>query len=44
MLEEAGYVTPRGHVKWWPAQVTQVMEGRFDGYYRTQNVEAESFC
>jgi DNA invertase Pin-like site-specific DNA recombinase len=44
ILEEAGYKTPRGHEHWWPAQVAQVMEGRFDGYYRTQNVEAESFC
>ena len=33
MLEEVGYVTPRGHVKWWPAQVTTLLEGRLDGYY-----------
>jgi hypothetical protein len=33
MLEEAGYKTPRGHEHWWPAQVAQVMEGRFDSYY-----------
>jgi hypothetical protein len=33
LLEEAGYKTPRGHEHWWPAQVAQVMEGRFDGYY-----------
>jgi len=33
MLEEAGYKTPRGHEHWWPAQVAQVKEGRFDGYY-----------
>ena len=33
MLEEAGYTTPRGHEHWWPAQVAQVMEGRFDSYY-----------
>jgi len=44
MLEEAGYKTPRGHDHWWPAQVAQVMEGRFDGHYRTQNAEAEAFC
>jgi len=44
MLEEAGYKTPRGHEHWWPAQVAQVMEGRFDGHYRTQNIEAEAFC
>ena len=33
MLEEVGYVTPRGHVKWWPAQVATLLEGRLDGYY-----------
>ena len=33
MLEEVGYVTPRGLLKWWPAQITSVLEGRFDGYY-----------
>jgi len=30
---EAGYKTPQGKEKWWPAQVQQVMEGRFEGYY-----------
>jgi len=44
LLEEAGYKTPRGHEHWWPAQVAQVLEGRFDGYYGTQNAEAEAFC
>jgi hypothetical protein len=44
LLEEAGYKTPRGHDHWWPAQVAQVMEGRFDGYYGTQTTEAEAFC
>jgi DNA invertase Pin-like site-specific DNA recombinase len=33
LLEEAGYKTPRGKDHWWPAQVQQVLEGRFDGYY-----------
>jgi len=33
MLEEAGYKKPRGHEHWWPAQVQQVMEGRFEQYY-----------
>ncbi len=37
MLEEAGYKTPRGYEHWWPAQVAQVMEGRFDGYYGSGN-------
>ncbi len=43
-LTEAGYKTPRGKDKWWPAQVQQVMEGRFEGYYASQKtpfVEAE---
>ena len=43
MLEEAGYKTPRGKDHWWPAQVQQVLEGRFDGYYGTQTVEAGTF-
>lgn len=33
LLNEAGYKTPRGKDHWWPAQVAQVMEGRFEGYY-----------
>ena len=33
LLDEAGYKTPRGKDHWWPAQVAQVMEGRFEGYY-----------
>ena len=44
LLEEAGYKTPRGHEHWWPAQVQQVLEGRFDGYYGTQNAEPAAFC
>lgn len=34
LLGEAGYVTPKGHSNWWPAQVQQLLEGRFDQYYR----------
>ncbi len=30
LLEEAGYKKPRGKDHWWPAQVQQVLEGRFD--------------
>ncbi len=41
LLTEAGYKTPRGRDKWWPAQVQQVMDGRFEGYYRTQSRAAE---
>ena len=33
LLSEAGYVTPKGHAHWWPAQVQQLMQGRFDAYY-----------
>ena len=44
LLEEAGYKTPRGHEHWWPAQVQQVLEGRFDGYYGTQNAAAAPTC
>ncbi|HND09752.1 MAG TPA: recombinase family protein [Pseudomonadota bacterium] len=32
-LMQAGYVTPRGHTHWWPAQVQQLLDGRFDQYY-----------
>ncbi len=40
LLEEAEYKTPRGHEHWWPSQVAQVLEGRFEGYYGTQSGEA----
>ncbi len=29
-----GYQTPRGNCNWWPAQVSQLMAGNFDEYYR----------
>jgi len=32
-LMDAGYTTPKGHLHWWPAQVQQLLEGRFDQYY-----------
>ena len=35
LLAEAGYSTPKGHPHWWPAQVQQLLEGRFDHYYST---------
>ena len=38
------YKTPRGKDHWWPAQVQQVLEGRFDGYYGTQTAKAEELC
>ena len=34
VLKEAGYLTPKGHDHWWPAQVQQLLDGRFDGYYQ----------
>ena len=33
LLSEAGYTTPKGHSHWWPAQVQQLLQGRFDQYY-----------
>ena len=42
LLDEAGYKTPRGKDHWWPAQVAQVMEGRFEGYYAMQNAEVDT--
>ena len=33
LLKEAGYRTPKGHEHWWPAQVQQLLEGRFEQYY-----------
>lgn len=33
LLKEAGYLTPKGHDHWWPAQVQQLLDGRFDPYY-----------
>src|SRR6185369_14749594 len=30
LLKEAGYLTPKGHDHWWPAQVQQLLDGRFD--------------
>jgi len=43
LLTEAGYKTPRGKEHWWPAQVAQVMEGRFEGYYATQNGDGSTW-
>lgn len=33
-LNKHGYKTPRGNGNWWPAQVSQLMAGNFDDYYR----------
>lgn len=34
LLTEAGYATPRGRGRWWPAQVQQLLAGRYERYYR----------
>lgn len=33
LLTEAGYPTPKGHSHWWPAQVQQLLDGKFERYY-----------
>lgn len=33
LLTEAGYPTPKGHGHWWPAQVQQLLVGKFERYY-----------
>jgi hypothetical protein len=37
MLVEAGYATPKGHARWWPAQVQQLLKGRFERYYEARH-------
>jgi DNA invertase Pin-like site-specific DNA recombinase len=32
-LIEAGYPTPKGHAHWWPAQVQQLLDGKYERYY-----------
>ena len=34
LLADSGYKTPKGNTHWWPAQVQQLLDGRFDAYYR----------
>ena len=33
ILRQQGYATPRGNTHWWPAQVRELLAGRFDGHY-----------
>lgn len=33
LLTEAGFRTPKGRTHWWPAQVREVLDRRFDAYY-----------
>ncbi|MFO0577469.1 MAG: recombinase family protein [Polyangia bacterium] len=37
LLTEAGYRTPKGYERWWPAQVQQLLEGRFEQYYSSNS-------
>jgi hypothetical protein len=37
---DAGYKTPKGNAHWWPAQVQQLLEGRYDDYYE-QSVQSD---
>jgi DNA invertase Pin-like site-specific DNA recombinase len=37
VLMEAGYCTPKGRGRWWPAQVQWLLEGRFDRYYSARS-------
>ena len=32
-LQKNAYQTPRGNTNWWPAQVRELLAGRFDEYY-----------
>ncbi|MFO0576134.1 MAG: recombinase family protein [Polyangia bacterium] len=40
LLTEAGYLTPKGHARWWPAQVQQLLAGRFERYYSQRSERA----
>ena len=40
VLTEAGYCTPKGRGHWWPAQVQQLLEGRYDAYYGTRSASS----
>ncbi len=42
VLTEAGYATPKGRGRWWPAQVQQLLDGRFDRYYASPSRSAVS--
>jgi len=40
ILRRHGYATPRGNTHWWPAQVRELLAGRFDSYYSIQGIGA----
>lgn len=41
-LRQQGYATPRGNTHWWPAQVRELLSGRFDAYYGAASAGAPS--
>ena len=40
-LQKNTYPTPRGNTNWWPAQVRELLAGRFDGYYGAQTAQRD---
>ncbi len=41
LMAEAGYLTPKGLSRWWPAQVQQLLKGRYDAYYANPAARVE---
>lgn len=37
-LQKNAYQTPRGNTNWWPAQVRELLAGRFDEYYGSRSM------
>ena len=37
-LQKNAYQTPRGNTNWWPAQVRELLAGRFDEYYDSRSM------
>ena len=37
VLQKSAYPTPRGNTNWWPAQVRELLAGRFDEYYGSRS-------
>lgn len=36
VMNKSGYLTPRGNIHWWKAQISELLAGKFDGYYQAQ--------
>ena len=34
VMSRSGYLTPRGNPNWWPPQITGLLDGDFDEYYK----------